>query len=497
MNRRELFRRAVGGASAIAVFSTLPVMPDRRMPRPRRTSVADTDASFVAGENAVLMWDAAALQAIRDTKPGPPMVARALAILHTCMYDAWAAFDPVAVGTRLGADIRRPTTEHTAANKQAAVSFAAYRALVDLFPTTPAFGELMAAQGYSPDDTNSDPTTPAGVGNVCAAAVIDWRHGDGSNQLGDLHPGPYSDYTGYQPVNTPDEVVDPNRWQPLSVFDPQKGFVVQQYIGPHWGLVTPFALASGTDLRPAVGPATYPSEAYRIQAEQMLEYSANLTDEQKVITEYFADGPSSELPPGHWCLFARFVSLRDGNDLDADVKMFFAMTNALMDAGIAAWDTKRLYDSVRPITAVRFLFKGEKVRAWGGPFQSTQLVDGGTWQLFQSPSVVTPAFPEYVSGHSTFSAAAAEILRRFTGSDDFGASYTQAAGSSRFEPGAVPATDVTLTWKTFSDAADQAGLSRRYGGIHFPDGDLQGRAMGRAASVRAWDKAQAYITGDV
>jgi hypothetical protein len=125
------------------------------------------------------------------------------------------------------------------------------------------------------------------------------------------------------------------------------------------------------------------------------------------------------------------------------------------------------------------------------------LIDGGTWQLFQSPSVVTPAFPEYVSGHSTFSAAAAEVLRRFTGGDDFGASYTQPAGSSRFEPGAVPATDVTLTWKTFSDAADQAGLSRRYGGIHFPDGDLQGRAMGHIAGVRAWDKAQAYITGSM
>jgi hypothetical protein len=145
-------------------------------------------------------------------------------------------------------------------------------------------------------------------------------------------------------------------------------------------------------------------------------------------------------------------------------------------------EAKRVYDSVRPVSAIRFLFAGDKVCAWGGPGQGTTLVKGEEWQ----PYLPTPPFAEYVSGHSTFSAAAAEVLRRFTGSDAFGASVTVPAGSSRVEPGSTPATDVTLHWPTFSDAADQAGRSRRYGGIHFRDGDLVGRALGRLVGLRAW-----------
>ena len=135
------------------------------------------------------------------------------------------------------------------------------------------------------------------------------------------------------------------------------------------------------------------------------------------------------------------------------------------------------------------------MQAWGGPYLGTQTIDGGTWQPYQAATFVTPAFPEYVSGHSAFSAAAAEVLKRFTGSDRLGASYTQRAGTSRFEAGAVPKSDVTLSWATFTEAADQAGLSRRYGGIHFQDGDLMGRMVGRQVGAQVWTKAQAYITG--
>jgi hypothetical protein len=123
------------------------------------------------------------------------------------------------------------------------------------------------------------------------------------------------------------------------------------------------------------------------------------------------------------------------------------------------------------------------------------LIDGAHWQPYQPLTVVTPPFPEYCSGHSTFSAAGAEILQRFTGSDAFGASQTTPAGASRVEPEATPATDVTLAWATFSAAAAEAGLSRRYGGIHFEQGDLAGRALGRHVGAVVWDKAQAYITG--
>jgi hypothetical protein len=167
------------------------------------------------------------------------------------------------------------------------------------------------------------------------------------------------------------------------------------------------------------------------------------------------------------------------------------------DASIACWEAKRNWDYVRPVTAIHFLFKGKKVKAWAGPNKGTDKIDGGDWRLYQAVTVVPPPFPEYISGHSTFSAAAAEVLTRFTGSDDFGHSVTRNAGSSAVEPGTVPNADVTLSWPTYSDAADEAGISRRYGGIHFEDGDLRGREMGRLIGEQAWNKAQAYLSGQI
>jgi len=353
----------------------------------------------------------------------------------------------------------------------------------------------MASLGDDPGNGSTDVATPAGVGNVAAAAVIAFRHLDGANQLGDLHPGAYSDYTGYVPVNDPDHINDPNRWQPLRFSDGHGGFVTPGFIAPQWGRVVPFALTSGSQFRPPEVPNLYPFGGYRVQAEQILHYSARLTDTQKAIAEYWADGPHSELPPGHWMLFGQFVSRRDGHTLDQDVKMFFALANAVFDAGIVAWDCKRAYDYVRPVTAVHFLFAGKKVRAWAGPYRGTRVIDGADWEPYQPVTFVTPPFPEFTSGHSTFSAAGAEILKSFTGSDAFGASATVQAGSSKVEPGAVPAADVTLSWATFSDAADQAGISRRYGGIHFVQGDLQGRSGGRLVGAQVWAKALTYFNG--
>jgi hypothetical protein len=221
----------------------------------------------------------------------------------------------------------------------------------------------------------------------------------------------------------------------------------------------------------------------------VLADSAELTDQHKATAEYWADGPGSETPPGHWCLLAQWVSARDRHGLDQDVVLFFALGGALHDAGVAAWDAKRAFDSVRPVSTIRFLFAGDKVCAWGGPGQGTTLVKGQEWQ----PYLPTPPFAEYVSGHSTYSAAAAEVLARSTGSDRFGASVTVPAGSSQVEPGTTPSADVTLHWPTFSAAADQAGRSRRYGGIHFRDGDLVGRALGRLVGLRAWLAASALV----
>ena len=130
--------------------------------------------------NVVIQWNNAALQGVRDSKLGPPMVARALAIVHTCIYDAWAAYDRHALGTQLGGSLRQPPSQRRIFNKNEAISFAAYRAAVDLFPGDKAtvFDPLMASLGYDPNDSSTNTETPSGVGNMACAAVINFRHND-------------------------------------------------------------------------------------------------------------------------------------------------------------------------------------------------------------------------------------------------------------------------------------------------------------------------------
>jgi hypothetical protein len=502
----NLVRRASLGSLATVLTATVAVV---------NVATPATAKTSRNSDTIVVQWNAAALQGVRDSTMGPPMVARALAIVHTCIFDAWAAYSSHAAGTRLGGTLRRPAKERTAANKRKAISYAADRAAVDLFPAdkTAVFDPLMASLGYDPTNTSTDVTTPTGIGNVACQAVLDFRHHDGSNQLGDVPGGTpgvaYSDYTGYTPVNKPMDirvpfdsstVTDPNRWQPLTYVDARGSLMTQKFVGAQWDHVVPFALTAASQFRSTTGPATIGSAEYTHQAQELLKLSADLTDEQKMIAEYWANGPHTELPPGHWDLFAQYVSRRDHHarsprGVDLDAQMFFALTNAIFDAGIASWDDKVAFDSVRPITAIRELFRGQLVQAWGGPYKGRQWIDGGTWFPYQPTTFPTPPFPEYASGHSTFSAAGAEILKLFTGSDCFGDSVSFDRGSSSIEPGAVPASPITLSWPTFSAAANQAGMSRRYGGIHFEQADLDGRALGREVADQAWAKARTYIKG--
>ena len=167
------------------------------VPRPASTPSQPT--------NAVISWNTVAVRGVQDAKMGAPMAARALAIVHTCMYDAWAAYDEHAVGTQLRGSLRRPVSERTEANKERAISYAAYRALLDVLPvdTESVYKPLMRELGYDPNDSSTDIETPMGIGNVACAAVLEFRHHDKSNQLGDLAQGPYSDWSDYSPVNPP------------------------------------------------------------------------------------------------------------------------------------------------------------------------------------------------------------------------------------------------------------------------------------------------------
>ncbi|MGE0313855.1 MAG: vanadium-dependent haloperoxidase [Lautropia sp.] len=465
------------------------------------------DAAGAPAGNVVLVWVRAALEAIRVAKPGPPMVARSLAIVQTAMFDAWAAYDPVAVGTQLGATLRRPAEERTMQNKAVAISHAAYVALLDQYPgSKPLFDATMKALGRAPDTVTVERSRPEGIGNLAAQAVVTFRRRDGANQdgTGTASGVPYADTTGYVPLNAPasflqptakSTIAVPDRWQPISYVDETGVLVTPTFIGPHWREVRPFALTSASQFRPPP-PKAAGTAAFAAQAQTVIDIEMALTEREKVIAEYWADGPHSELPPGHWCLFAEMVSVRDAHDLDRDVRMFFALSNAVLDASIAIWDAKRHYDYVRPLTAIRYLKNGQAIRGFGsaGPAGGIVTIDGAAWRTFQRERFPTPPFPEYPSGHSGFSTAAAEVLRRFTGSDRFGGSHTQAPATLQAEP-LLPREPVTLSWPTFTAAAEEAGYSRLLGGIHFEDGNRFGLMLGRQVGAQAWARAQALWSG--
>jgi hypothetical protein len=475
--------------------------------------------------SVVLAWNQQVLAAIVATETGPTIAARALAVVHTAVYDAWAAYDPVAVDTRgrLRADpaLRRPAAERTVDNKRKAVSFAAYAALVDLFPSKSVdFAGFMTGLGYDPaaasPDSTPDPTTPEGVGTLAARAVLAFRHQDGANQLNN-----YADDTGYAPTNswnTPADAIDPDHWQSLCVLTEagvESGmpstspaantceapyYQIQSHLTPFWARVTAFALTKPDQFRPP-GPYPYrgadgkPSGKYVDQVNKITQYSKQLDDLRKTIAEYWEDGPRTVTPPGHWNQFAQWVAARDANSIDQDARLFFALNNALLDASISAWDAKRTWDSVRPITAVRWLYRDKVIQAWGGPYKGPSYLKGQDWLPYQPGDDLSPPYAEYASAHSTFGMAAAEVLTAFTGRGNFELKVTIGAGTSRVEEGAVPTKAITLSWTNFRYAAEQAGLSREYAGVSFERGDKDARAAGASVGKNAWAKAVAYFNG--
>ncbi len=450
-----------------------------------------TGTAPLAADNVVIQWNNQLLLVFLNSNTAPTISARALGVLQTSVFDAWAAYDAKAVGTQLGGTLRRPENERTVANKGTAISFAAYRTLVDLFPGFKSqVDALMANLNLDPNDMSIDTTTPTGIGNTVAAANIAFRHADGSNQLGDLNPGAYSDYTSYIAVNDAGMITDPDHWQPLL----QPDGTPQKFTTPHWGLVKTFAIGTEMERRRLFPrpPKKVPLKAYTVEAQEILDLSAALDDRTKTIASYWVDKAGTVTPSGHWFVFAQYVSHRDKHTLDDDAKMFFAMGNAMLDTSVEVWDIKRRYDSVRPITAIHFLFQGKSVKAWAGPGLGTQTISGENWATY----IPTPPFAEYISGHSSFSAAGAETLLKFTKSAKFGLSVDIPAGFTPIELN-VPAAPLTFTWNTFADAANDAGISRRYGGIHFKDGDLIGRKVGKTIAQIAFKKAQQYISGKV
>lgn len=568
-------------------------------------------------------WDEALLDAIRRALPNPAVHARNLFHLSAAMWDAWATYDSTADGYFVSEKhvASNPGAARNEAISYAAyrVLSSRYIKAVGGEESLSEFANVMDALCYPLDVTTTEGDSPAAVGNRIAKTVLDTALNDGSNQANGYAAPDYA------PVNPPLVVaesgatmVDPNRWQPLQLADmiSQNGIPiengVQQAIAPHWGHVTSFALppggAAGVPIDPGPPPllGTATDQAYKEAAVDVIRYSSALDpssgdtidispgalggndlgtndgqghainpatgqayapnvvktgDFARALTEFWADGPKSETPPGHWNVVANSVSdeldpdLRIGGGgsavdrLQWDVKLYFALNGAVHDAAIAAWGLKGHYDSVRPISMIRYLgglgqssdpqgpaydpeglplvsglvevvaaettaaggrhaalagHEGEvAIRAWQGNPADPATETGGVgwilavdWVPYQVPTFVTPSFPGYVSGHSTFSRAAAEVLTGFTGSEYFpggSTSWTTKTGELKVESG--PSATVNLEWATYYDAADQAGISRLYGGIHIPADDFNGRRLGSQCGKEAWALAEHYYDG--
>lgn len=580
--------------------------------------------STVGEERSVArLWNEQNLSAIRIDFPDPTTHARNLFGSSVAMWDAWAAYEDLAVGVFHNEDALAGDVE---AARREAISFAAYRVLsaryaaaVNGSTTLLSLRFLMEDLGYDPNFVDTLGSSPAALGNRVAESVLGFMDSDGWDDRDGFFDGAYVPQNDPLPLAESGAVMnEPNRWQPL-LFEiaftqnEQTADLVQSILGSHWGGVRPFALSSLSEsewLHLDPGPPPLLGGATDLEFKDgnvlVIEYSSLLDPTQsndidispgamgnnslgandglgylenpstrapyvsntvkhadfgRVLAEFWADGPESETPPGHWNVLAnelhehpdfvrKFTGI--GSELDLlewDVKTYLALNGALHDAAIAAWGVKRIYDYVRPISSIRYMGgKGQSsdslapayhpeglplveglieqvtssssatgmhhehlaanigeiaIRTWSaGPEGGAGKVDwilAVDWLPYQRDTFVTPAFPGYVSGHSTFSRAAAEVLTQMTGDAFFPGGLGEFVALKdeylKFEPG--PSSDIRLQWGTYFDAADQAGLSRLYGGIHVPADDGPGRIIGSICGITAWDLATDYFDGSI
>ncbi|MCP4461919.1 MAG: vanadium-dependent haloperoxidase [Planctomycetaceae bacterium] len=447
----------------------------------------------------------------------PTILSRQMAIPVTAMFDAWAAYDDQAVGTIHGGALRRPASERTDSNREIAIAYAMYRTCLDQYPHFAEYlTEAMKQKGFNPQDLSEDLTTPIGIGNHVARVLIEFRHQDGANQLGNEQGSngePYSDYTMYSPVNSIDQIIDPDRWQLIPFDDGQGGTLVMEFLTPQWYRVLPFGLESADQFRPGPPPLVG-SEQLIKEVDECIKFNATLTPEQKAIVEFMRDGPRSTGQSGHWLKFAMVVSKRDRNSLEDDVKLFFTVGNCALDTFIASWDSKRFYDSSRPWTLIRHYYKGQTIKGWAGPGKGVTDILGDNWHPYSPSTFITPPFPGYVSGHSCISGGCAEILRLFTGSDRCGFVEPRQAGElteqgfscrqmqqldgrplSEIIGDEHASCDIVLPIPTFTEAAEMAGISRVMGGYHIQADNIAGLKLGRDVAQYIWPKIQAHFDG--
>ncbi len=228
--------------------------------------------------------------------------------------------------------------------------------------------------------------------------------------------------------------------------------------------------------------------AYKQQADEVLAIQAALTDEQKLKIELF-DNKINSLG-----FSALFMGLSRGLSLIDFIHYDFLTNMAAYDTGIVIWQEKTAYDAVRPFSAIRFLYKGKKITAWGGPGKGTVTdMPGEEWTSYMPVA----DHPEYPSGSAAFCAAHAQASRHFFGSDDLGWPVTWAAGASGVERGVVPEAETTLVFPTFTALETDCGNSRIWGGVHFKSSVPPAQAMGHDIADIAYDFFRAHVDGTI
>ena len=374
--------------------------------------------------DVVTDWNNAALDAIRAGNTSPPIASRSLAILHVSIYDAVNGI------ARTHDAYLVQSAASSSASREAAASAAAHQALVNLFPaSTSSFDALHAAILAT---IPNGPHKTAGIvwGELVANQILAARTND-----------------GHDAIVPPPGGSGPGVWVPTPP-------AYLPYLLPQWGFVVPFAMASSSQFRPP-GPPSLDSERYVADYEEVKELGpvvgSTRTEEQTEIALFWADGAGTETPPGHWNSIAQIIAAAQGNTLEENSRQFALLNIAMADAAICAWDAKYTFDFWRPVTAIAFA--------------EPEL----NWMSF----IVTPPFPDYVSGHSTFSAAAATVLPLFYGTEDL--PFTT---GSDFLPG------VYRNFSNCFDAAEEAAASRIYGGIHFRSASEDGLQAG--ISIGEW-----------
>ncbi len=399
--------------------------------------------SSVNADDIVLKWNQQVLDSIRAEKTPPPIATRALAMTHIAIYDALNEIE----GNHRPYSFNFPGVSVLNPPADVSASTAAYIVLKRLYPNRDAQFRTLWLSSFKPADGAIKNAAAVAWGSYVGNLVNSYRAGDGSTRVVNYVPR-----TGCL------------NWRPtLPLFAPA--------LLPQWPRVRPFGVGNVVFFR-APAPPRVSTDAFASAYREVFELgsatSTTRTADQKQIAYFWEDGAGTVTPPGHWQVITRSLSERFLLSRIENARLFALLSIAQADAAISCWDTKYWYNFARPIQAIR-----ERC------FNRRDLPQDVNW----TPLIPTPPFPAYTSGHSTFSGASSRILELYFGTDNI--AFSGPSPDPQRWPNDLPG--VVRSWTSFSQAAEEAGMSRIYGGIHWQFDNVEGLAAGRAIADQVFD----------